>query len=210
MEMFSVINVITGSKEFFIHVKELCVAALCGSGPNLTLKCDVKEMYACLLSCWRASYYWLYSSLLLCSSAQLDSEDQWCTRSHWGKCLLGVPCEREAKALLPLAEGWWTTTASGRCSHSAYDFMTIGDGSDGSTLKSPSFVGNSLSCLVGASVWGWVPELEKRGMPHSFSWVGFRELLMTPRMHDSFKVPPRNERSTNPTDLRVDMHVKKW
>lgn len=77
--------------------------------------------------------------------------------------------------------------------------MTNRDGSDGSALKSP--------CSVGASLWGWVPGLEKREMPHSFSWawVGFRELLMTPRMHNSSKVPHRNERSTNPTNLRVDM-----
>lgn len=38
LEMFSVINIIIGSGEFFIHMKDLCVAVLHGSGPNLTLK----------------------------------------------------------------------------------------------------------------------------------------------------------------------------
>lgn len=119
LEMFGVINVMIGSREFFVHMKHLHVAAHHGSGPNQTLTCDNKERNVWLFAGMLESRLLLadtrlYSSLLHCSSAQLDSEDQWCTRNHWGKCLLGVPCKREAKALLPLAEGWWTTTASGR------------------------------------------------------------------------------------------------
>lgn len=56
----------------------------------------------------------LYSLLLHCSSAQLDSENQWCTRGHRGERGLGMPSERETKALIPLAEGWGAACAPGR------------------------------------------------------------------------------------------------
>lgn len=95
-------------------------------------KCDDKGvwLFACILkSMLLFADVRLYSFLLHCSSAQLDSENQRCPRSHRGKCFLGVPCEREAKALVPLAEGRGATAAPGRhcCSgsHCAY-FITFG------------------------------------------------------------------------------------
>lgn len=75
-----------------------------------------KEMVACLHreSMLLVTDITLYSLLLHCSSAQLDSENQRCTRSHRGKCRLGMPSKRETEALIPLAEGWGATAAPGR------------------------------------------------------------------------------------------------
>lgn len=56
----------------------------------------------------------LYSLLLHCSAAQLDSENQWCTRGHRGERGLGVPSKRATKALVPLAEGRGAACAPGR------------------------------------------------------------------------------------------------
>ena len=118
----------------------------------------------------------LYSLLLHCSSAQLDSENQRCTRSHRGKRRLGMPSERETEALVPLAEGrgaaaapgrhCWSPSPGRRLTGSASAFMLRqlshlcvfyyfwnGNRKDGGALKSPRCVGNSLPCLVGTSVW---------------------------------------------------------
>lgn len=117
----------------------------------------------------------LYSLLLHCSSAQLDSENQRCTRSHRGKRHLGMPSERETEALIPLAEGWgaaaapgrhrWSLSLGRRVAGSASAFMLCQlshlcmfyyfwneNRNDGGTLKSPHCVGNSLPCLVGTAV----------------------------------------------------------
>ena len=144
---------------------------------NPARKCANKEKAICLHleSTLLVADTRLYPSLLHCSSAQLDSEDQRRTRSHRGKRRLGVPSEREAEALVPLAEGRGAAAAPGRHRWSpspgtrvagsaaavmlhqllhlcVFYYFWNGNRKDGAALKSPRCVGNSLVCLVGTSV----------------------------------------------------------